>query len=97
MVAALDTSDGKDAIEMEAIAKAKLIENRSSQIGDDRPISSCAFCNNRFAQIVTKLSEICGMSESHSCAASRVHQQIARLWIVEWRGQIVDSAGLQLG
>eukprot|EP01048_Picozoa_sp_COSAG05_P006448 COSAG05_NODE_418_length_10011_cov_18.784100_2_plen_439_part_00 len=36
----------EDTVEMAAVAKVNALENRSSQIGDDRPISTCAFCGD---------------------------------------------------
>jgi U4/U6 small nuclear ribonucleoprotein PRP4 len=44
--AALDGHLWEDHIEQGAISKVHALENRSSQIGDDRPISTCAFCGD---------------------------------------------------
>ena len=44
--AAEESRPWEDAAETAAIAKVNALENRSSQIGDDRPISTCAFCGD---------------------------------------------------
>lgn len=36
----------EDPAEKEALTTVGSLENRSSQVGDDRPISTCAFCSN---------------------------------------------------
>ena len=41
-----DNPAWEDAQEKDSLAKVKGLENRSSQVGDDRPISTCAFCGD---------------------------------------------------